>query len=271
MAEQLIFKCEHFICKIAIGRVLLRTGCMIHLLLTYGSVFVWPPYEYIGFRNILDTLIAKGVDLGVRRDGDGETVLHIAVRQRIAVRQHNLEIVECLLQSQPTLISLPDTRARTPLHTILEVIPPPTNYRTVVQRLISVNADLFARNWKDHTPLLSACANPYIESSVLSDLIQAGSDVNYETVTGETAMSLVLDCLKMFGNRYDSPITISWSESLSWKAKILIESGMKPEYYLTQLTTGKDYHLGVAREPPLGKILVLVSSSSSLLMRRIFL
>jgi hypothetical protein len=52
MAEQLIFKCEHFICKIAIDRVLLRTGCSTNQHL--GSYLGWLAVDFAFF-------LAKGV------------------------------------------------------------------------------------------------------------------------------------------------------------------------------------------------------------------
>jgi hypothetical protein len=200
---------------------------VMQLLMTFGSAFDWTSKNSV-FRNILEAVLERGVDLWVGRPEDwSETLLHMAVCK------FNLEIVECVLQRcQPSLVSWPDARAlNTPLHAILEATPPPIDHRAIVQSLISANADLFARNRKHRTPLLCACANPHIESSVLFDLVRAGSDVNDEAEPGETPMSLVFDCMIDIESM-ELPRSELWSR-LCRKVEALEETGIEMEPYLT--------------------------------------
>jgi ankyrin repeat protein len=199
----------------------------LHLLLINAP---WP-FNLTGFRTILDVLVAKGADLRALIRTNRKTVFDVTVRK------FRPQILESLLRIQPAPVSTPDARGNTPLHRILEAQPPPSEYRTQVQHLILTDADLiFARNMKLRTPLMSACANPYVDSSVLADLIYAGSDVNDECESGENPMSLVLASSLMYDLAtppgYDVP---SWEElrpRLRRKAKVLENAGFERGPYL---------------------------------------
>jgi ankyrin repeat protein len=198
----------------------------VHLLLKNAARYrqdTVPPSDNIAFQKILDALITQGVDLGVRRFGDGRTVFHIAVRR------YKVEILKKLVQNQPAPVSISDATGNTPLHIILKAEPPPPGYRKFVQCLISANANLSARNNQEwRTPLLSACANPYIGSRVVEDLIEAGSDLNSPSKRiGETPLSLILNSEILD----DLPENCGDADILWRKAKVLVKAGFKTGPY----------------------------------------
>jgi ankyrin repeat protein len=224
--------CEDVLFLLEIGadcHVITRSGgTALHLLLKNATPWI---LNQTRFRAILDVLVAKGADLRALIRTDRKTVFDVTVRK------FKLDILESLLRIQPAPVSIPDARGNTPLHLILEAQPPPREYRSLVQHLILTNANLFARNMKLRTPLMSACANPYVDSSVLADLICAGSDVNDECESGENPMTLVLASSLIYGDLatppgYDVP---SWKElrsTLRMKTKVLENAGFKSGPYL---------------------------------------
>jgi ankyrin repeat protein len=166
------------------------------------------PLDY--FLKVLILFGENGVNLGARREKDGKTIFHLAL-------DHEPEILECLLHLDNTAVSRPDAfRGNTPLHAILDALDPPAEHPRLVWLLINAGANLSARSWAtDRTPLLLACANTSIESSVVNDLILAGADVQVQDDAMETPLSLIVTSMLPYIESYpsiDFDIPEEWSE-----------------------------------------------------------
>ncbi len=119
--------------------------------------------------DVLQLLLDAGVDINLRNEKDGDTLLIRAVR-------HSPDMVRMLLKKKPD-VNLRNNRGDSPLH-------PASHYTTpeqgaeIIQMLLDAGADVNAQNNNGETPLYQSVCRYDVNMPVFEALLKAGADVN---------------------------------------------------------------------------------------------
>lgn len=132
--------------------------------------------SYLGYTNIVKTLLDNNADIKAREDVDGSMAIHMA-----AANGKN-DVIEILLSKDETLINEKDNKGNTPLHWAAMKDKPET-----IKLLSERGADIEAKDEDGWTPLHYASAFSSLQT--VENLIELGADKESKANDGSVPLS----------------------------------------------------------------------------------
>ena len=132
--------------------------------------------SYLGYTNIVKTLLNNNADIKARDDIDGSMAIHMAAANG------NNEVIEILLSKDETIINETDNKGNTPLHWAAMKDKPKT-----IKFLSEKGADIEAKDIDGWTALHYASAFSSLQT--VENLIDLGADKESKAKDGSTPLS----------------------------------------------------------------------------------
>ena len=132
--------------------------------------------SYLGYTNIVKTLLDNNADIKARDDIDGSMAIHMAAANG------NNEVIEILLSKDETIINETDNKGNTPLHWAAMKDKPET-----IKFLSEKGADIEAKDIDGWTALHYASAFSSLQT--VENLIDLGADKESKAKDGSTPLS----------------------------------------------------------------------------------
>ncbi|TKZ32041.1 ankyrin repeat domain-containing protein [Brachyspira catarrhinii] len=132
--------------------------------------------SYLGYTNIVKTLLDNNADIKARDDIDGTMAIHMAAANG------NNEVIEILLSKDETIINETDNKGNNPLHWAAMKDKPET-----IKFLSERGADIEAKDVDGWTPLHYASAFSSLQT--VENLIDLGADKESKANDGSTPLS----------------------------------------------------------------------------------
>jgi len=128
----------------------------------------------LGFRDLVEHLIAEHPEDLYAKDGDAATPFHISVREG------HIEVVSLLIEHLPNVDILGE-EDRSPLHDASDM-----GHLEIGQLLLSHGADVNFRDDTDWTPLYRAALSGRLEFARM--LLEHGADIDTPSISGKTPL-----------------------------------------------------------------------------------
>ena len=132
--------------------------------------------SYLGYTNIVKTLLDNNADIKARDDIDGTMAIHMAAANG------NNEVIEILLSKDETIINEKDSKGNTPLHWAAM-----KDKSETIKFLSERGADIEAKDIDGWTPLHYASAFSSLQT--VENLIDLGADKESKANDGSTPLS----------------------------------------------------------------------------------
>ena len=132
--------------------------------------------SYLGYTNIVETLLNNNADIKAKDDVDGSMAIHMAAANG------NNDVIKILLSKDETIINEKDNKGNTPLHWASMKDKPET-----IKLLVENGADIESKDMDGWTPLHYASAFSSLET--VENLIDLGADTNSKSNDGSIPLS----------------------------------------------------------------------------------
>ena len=132
--------------------------------------------SYLGYTNIVETLLNNNANIKAKDDVDGSMAIHMAAANG------NNDIIKILLSKDETIINEKDNKGNTPLHWASMKDKPET-----IKLLVENGADIESKDIDGWTPLHYASAFSSLET--VENLINLGADTKSKANDGSVPLS----------------------------------------------------------------------------------
>ena len=158
---------------------------IIDLLLQHGANVknVLNVAIYKGLPVIVKKILNFGVNVDLVEDNTGQSPLHLAIAN------HNLEIVELLLEHHSSIVNFEDRNGETPLYFAVS-----QGNVEIVEELLKQNADTNCKNMNGDSLLKFAISKGNIE--IAKELLKHGADVDIRDSDNKTPLQISLDMIR---------------------------------------------------------------------------